>query len=202
MEKRNTVKPRFSDTRLIRTPHYKEQFALSQGKENRYISLNSTRLMCPSLIRTLSRTPSVCVLTGFDCTINLLVLYFVTFRVFFFFSKRANPYELFKLFNTLSYVQTNALSPKIVEPTMLGVVASVLSVVCKRMQQLPTMLVHHACWSITRSHRIAVSKETICSAHACPQQCTKSFANGSIIVAIRFGDHETKEMRKLFGSKV
>ena len=47
---------------------------------------------------------------------------------------------------SLSYVQTNATTPNIVWPTMLGVAASVLAVVCKRMQQLPTMLgpaVHH-----------------------------------------------------------
>ena len=37
-------------------------------------------------------------------------------------------------------MQTNATTPNIVGPTMLGVVASVLAVVCKRMQQLPTML--------------------------------------------------------------
>ena len=30
-------------------------------------------------------------------------------------------------------------TPNIVAPTMLGVVACVLAVVCKRMQQLPTM---------------------------------------------------------------
>ena len=41
---------------------------------------------------------------------------------------------------TLSYVQTDATTPNIVGPTMLGVVTSVLAVVCKRMQQLPTML--------------------------------------------------------------
>ena len=33
----------------------------------------------------------------------------------------------------------DATTPNIVAPTMLGVVASVLAVVCKRMQQLPTM---------------------------------------------------------------
>ena len=37
-------------------------------------------------------------------------------------------------------VQTDATTPNIVAPTMLGVVACVLAVVCKRMQQLPTML--------------------------------------------------------------
>ena len=45
-----------------------------------------------------------------------------------------------------SGVQTDATTPGIVASTMLGVVACVLAVVCKRMQQLPTMLgpaVHH-----------------------------------------------------------
>ena len=40
----------------------------------------------------------------------------------------------------------DATTPNIVVPTMLGVVASMLAVVCKPMQQLPTMLgpaVHH-----------------------------------------------------------
>ena len=40
----------------------------------------------------------------------------------------------------MSYVQTDATTPNIVAPTMLGVVGCVLAVVCKRMQQLPTML--------------------------------------------------------------
>ena len=40
----------------------------------------------------------------------------------------------------LSYVQTDAKSPKIVKPKKFGVVASVLAVVCKRMQQLPAVL--------------------------------------------------------------
>ena len=35
---------------------------------------------------------------------------------------------------------TGATTPNIVAPTMLGVVASVLAVMCKRMQQIPTML--------------------------------------------------------------
>ena len=41
---------------------------------------------------------------------------------------------------TLGCVQTDATTPNTVAPTMLGVVACVLAVVCKRMQQLPTML--------------------------------------------------------------
>ena len=36
-------------------------------------------------------------------------------------------------------MQTNATTPNTGRPTTLGVVASVLAVVCKRMQQLPTM---------------------------------------------------------------
>ena len=89
-----------------------------------------------------------------------------------------------------------------VGPTMLGVVASVLAGVCKRMQQFPAMLAYHACWSITRSYCVAVSKEIVCNERAWPQQCWKSCANGSSIVALRFGDHGTKEMLRVFGSKV
>jgi len=40
----------------------------------------------------------------------------------------------------LGCVQTDATTPNIVAPTMLGVVECVLAVVCKQMQQLPTML--------------------------------------------------------------
>ena len=40
----------------------------------------------------------------------------------------------------LSCMQTDATTSNIVAPTMLGVVVCVLAVVCKRMQQLPTML--------------------------------------------------------------
>ena len=41
---------------------------------------------------------------------------------------------------TIGFVQTDATTPNIIVPTMLEVVASMLAVVCKRMQQLPTML--------------------------------------------------------------
>ena len=51
------IEPRFTDTRLIRTPRYYGQFSLSQGKALAF-SLNSTRL-----IRTPSVVPSVSVLT-------------------------------------------------------------------------------------------------------------------------------------------
>ena len=40
--------------------------------------------------------------------------------------------------NAVSYVQLNAITPNFVGPAMLGVVASVLAVVSKRTQQLPT----------------------------------------------------------------
>ena len=39
-----------------------------------------------------------------------------------------------------SGVQTDTATPSIGGPTMLGVVVSVLVVVCKRVQQLPTLL--------------------------------------------------------------
>ena len=79
------------------------------------------------------------------------------------------------------------------------VVASVLAVMCKQMQQLSTMLgpavhrakdtTHESLWSM-RNER------------ALPQQCWKSYANGSNIVALRFGDHRTKEMLGVIGWNV
>ena len=42
----------------------------------------------------------------------------------------------------------------------------------------------------------------MCNARAWPQQCWKSCANGSNSVALRFGDHGTKEMLGFVGSKV
>ena len=93
-------------------------------------------------------------------------------------------------------MQTDATTPNSVAQTMLGVVAFV---VCKRMQQLPTSLgpavhrgkdtTHKSLWSM-RNER------------ALPQQCWKSCANGSNIVAPRFGDHGTKEMLGVIGWKV
>ena len=43
--------------------------------------------------------------------------------------------------------------------------------------------------------------ETMCNARVWPQQCWKSCANGSNIVALRFGDHGTKEMLELLAEK-
>ena len=74
---------------------------------------------------------------------------------------------------------------------MLGVVACVLAVVCKRMQQLPTMLgpaVHR------RKDTTHKTLQTMCNARAWPHQYWKSCANGSNVVALRFGDHGTKEV--------
>ena len=47
---------------------------------------------------------------------------------------------MYLLLKRKSYVQTDAITPNIVGPTTLGVVASVLVVVGKGMQQLPAML--------------------------------------------------------------
>ena len=63
------VKPHFTDTRLIQTPRYYGQFVLSLGRDSSYIFSKFNPLNTDtSLIRTLSMTPSVSVLTGFDCT--------------------------------------------------------------------------------------------------------------------------------------
>ena len=65
----------------------------------------------------------------------------------------------------LSYVQTEATTPNNNFATLLGVVASVLAVVCKRMQQLPTTLgpaVHHG------KDTTQKTLEITCSARAWP----------------------------------
>ena len=101
--------------------------------------------------------------------------------------------QLYNVFVSLMFVtavcvlgcmQTDATTSNIVAPTMLGVVASMLAVMCKRMQQLPTLLEPTV-------HR---GKDTMCNERVWPQQCWKSCANGSNIVALRLDDHGTKEM--------
>ena len=86
-------------------------------------------------------------------------------------------------------------------PRMLGVVASMLAMVFKWMKQLPTILAHDACCSITQSCCIAVSKETTCNSCIWPQHCWKSCANGSNIVMLRFSDHGIKEMLEFVASE-
>ena len=95
-----------------------------------------------------------------------------------------------------SGVQTGATTPNIVVPTMLGVVACVLAVVCKRMQQLPTSLGPAVHRGKDTTHK---SLKSISNERAWPQQCWKSCANGSNIVALRFGDHRTKELLGVVG---
>ena len=82
----------------------------------------------------------------------------------------------------------------------LAVVTSVLAVLCKQIQQLPTMLgtaVHH------RKDTSPKTLKIMCNARAWPQQCWRSCAiKGSNIVALRLGDHGTKEMLRVVGSEV
>ena len=59
---------------------------------------------------------------------------------------------------------------------MFGVVASVLAVVCERMQQLPTMLGPAVYGGKDTTHT------TICNARACLNNVGKSWVNGSNIV--------------------
>ena len=83
-------------------------------------------------------------------------------------------------FKRVSYVQTNATTPNTGRPTTLGVVASVLAVACKRMQQLPTMF----------GPAVQRGKDPSRG----PKKCWRSCANGSKIVALRFGDQGSKEV--------
>ena len=64
---RSKVKTRFADTRLLQTPHYYGQFALSLGKENPYIFFKFNPLNTDNpLIRTLYMASSLSVLTGLE----------------------------------------------------------------------------------------------------------------------------------------
>ena len=65
----HTVKPRLTDTHLIRTPHYYQQFALSLRKESTYIFSKFKPLVTDTpLIQTLCMASSVSVRTGIDCS--------------------------------------------------------------------------------------------------------------------------------------
>ena len=68
-------------------------------------------------------------------------------------------------------------------------------VVCKQLQTLLGPAVHRG---KDTTHK---TLETMCNARAWLQQCWKSCANGSNIVALRFGDHRTKEILGVVGSK-
>ena len=81
----------------------------------------------------------------------------------------------------LSYVQMDASAPKNVQPRMLGVVASVLAVVYKRMQQLTPNNVG--------------SGSASCYARAWPQQCWWNCENVSNIVALRFSDRHRQRLK-------
>ena len=89
-------------------------------------------------------------------------------------------------------MQRNATTPNIVWPTMLGVLY-------KRMQQLPTMFVPAVQGVKVTTHK---TLETMRNARASPQQCWKSCANRSNIVAPRRGIDRTKEMLGVFSVKV
>ena len=73
-------------------------------------------------------------------------------------------------------MQTEATTPNIVGPRMLGVVASVLAVVWKRTKKLSTMSGPAVHRGKDTTHN---TLQTICNACGWPQQCWKSCANGS-----------------------
>ena len=59
------------------------------------------------------------------------------------------------------------------------------------------------CWEpqciVGRIQPLSLFLKTMHNEHAWPQQCWKSCANGSNIVALRFGDHGRKEMLGVVG---
>ena len=74
--------------------------------------------------------------------------------------------------------QTGATIPNIIKPKTLGVVASVLAVVCKRMQHFPTIMLGPAlhCGKDT-THK---TLETTCNERALRLSSWKGCANGSV----------------------
>ena len=64
---------------------------------------------------------------------------------------------------SMSYMETDAITLKIVGPTIFRVVASVLAVVCKRMQQLPTKLGPAVHRGKDKTHK---ALETMCNVRA------------------------------------
>ena len=78
----------------------------------------------------------------------------------------------------------------IVEPTMLGVVGN-------GVQADVTMLAPAVYCEEDTTHK---TLETTFNSRAWLQQCWKSCENGSNIVALRLGDHRTKEMLGVVGS--
>ena len=80
-------------------------------------------------------------------------------------------------------MQTDATNPNIVGPTMLGVVASVLAVVYKRMQQLPTMLGHAVYRGKDTPHK---TLETMCDPVRNLQRCTAPQNRCKIAVQLNY----------------
>ena len=94
-----------------------------------------------------------------------------------------------------TYMQTDATTPDIDGPTVLGVVASVLVVVCKQFSTMLGPAVH--CGKDT-SHK---TLEIMCNADVWPQQCWKSCANGSNTVALCSTITEQKKCWKFLTQK-
>ena len=96
-------------------------------------------------------------------------------------------------------MHTDATTPKIVAPTMLGAVAFVLAVVCKRIQQLPTLLGPIVHPGKDTTHK---SLKTMCNNECSwPQQCWKSCATGSILLRYASAITEQKKCWELLAEK-
>ena len=97
-------------------------------------------------------------------------------------------------------MQTDATTSSIVGATMLRVVACVLAVVCKRMQQLPTMFGPTVHRGKDTTHKSLLTMRNEC---AWPNNVGRAVqTNPTYIVARRFGDHGTKEILGVVGWKL
>ena len=94
---------------------------------------------------------------------------------------------------SLSYMQMDATTPNTVDPRMLGVVASVLAVVSKRMQQLP----------ITLGHAVHRGKDTTYQTSPCVMRVVgRAVQTDPTLLSLSLRDQGTKEILGVVGSNV
>ena len=111
-----------------------------------------------------------------------------------------NPNDDNTTYYNLGCVQTDATTPNIVAPTMLGVVACVSAVVCKRMQQLPKSLGPAVHRGKNTTHK-SLCNPCVMSVRG-SNNVGRAVQTDPILLRYDFGDHGTKEMLAVVGWEV
>ena len=90
----------------------------------------------------------------------------------------------------------------IAQPSVLEVSSSILKLAQTDRTTPNNVGTCNVSWEGYNPYDLVNSKETMCNERAWPEQRCQNCANGSNIVALRFGDHGTKEMLGVVGLKV